>query len=189
MSGSSRPILRRWRHAGVGATCRKPISSRMHGVWSWVAAAVRAGIVRLLARQADGRAASLISATTRCRPGGARSACSGCCARPGCGRPSSDRQAAAGWELVQALREADALQLDPLARGSTSLIERMGTRRVAYLAHEYINATWRPCFHADVAARWPTPSSNGSARSAAGELHALMLADERARSPRDSTTR
>jgi predicted methyltransferase family protein len=34
----------------------------------------------------------------------------------------------------------------------TSLIERMGKLPSQYLAHEYINGAWAPCFHADVAA-------------------------------------
>ena len=53
-------------------------------------------------------------------------------------------------KLVQELRAADALQLkrSPLA---TSLIDRIGIMPAAYLAHEYMNDSFAPCFHADVA--------------------------------------
>jgi SAM-dependent methyltransferase len=121
----------------------------MHGLWSWVGDAVRAGIVRLLGDKlkpggiahvsynalpawqgALGMQRLLLEAGLRA--GG-----------------SSDRQVAAGWELVRALGEANAPHLRD---GSLvqSLTEYSKAAQVAYLAHEYMNASWRPCFHADV---------------------------------------
>lgn len=121
----------------------------LHGLWSWVGDAARAGIVRLLAQ--------------RLRPGGiayisynALPAWQGALGmqrllfelgvRTG-GR--SDRQVAAGWELVRAMVDADAHHLcdNGLVR---SLTEASRQAQVAYLAHEYMNTSWRPCFHADV---------------------------------------
>src|SRR6185436_4121064 len=70
-----------------------------------------------------------------------------------CGRriaSRSDRQAEEGLKLVQALREAEALQIVRLP-WVNALVERMGTLPTQYLAHEYINDAWQPCFHSDVA--------------------------------------
>jgi SAM-dependent methyltransferase len=121
----------------------------LHGLWSWVGDAARAGIVRLL--------------THKLRPGGiayvsynALPAWQGALgmqrvlleagARAG-GR--SDRQVAAGWELVRAMIGADAHHLRD--GGLVQFLTEYSRRApITYLAHEYMNATWRPCFHADV---------------------------------------
>ena len=63
----------------------------------------------------------------------------------------SDRQAEAGLELVWALNEAKALHLRSLPIVG-SLLEHAKHAQTAYLAHEYMNRAWRPCFHADVVA-------------------------------------
>jgi hypothetical protein len=70
-----------------------------------------------------------------------------------CGRrlgTRSDRQAEEGLKLVKELQAADALQLkrSPMAM---SLIDRISILPAAYLAHEYMNDSFAPCFHADVA--------------------------------------
>ncbi|MEJ0018316.1 MAG: class I SAM-dependent methyltransferase [Acetobacteraceae bacterium] len=122
----------------------------MHGLWSWVPPVVQAGIVRLL--------------RSKVKPGGAvhlsYNALPAWGAALGmqrtlrdCGKrlaSRSDRQAEEGLKLVQALKSADALQIvrQPWVN---SLVERMGELPVQYLAHEYINDSWAPCFHADVA--------------------------------------
>ncbi|MGD9616825.1 MAG: methyltransferase regulatory domain-containing protein [Alphaproteobacteria bacterium] len=122
----------------------------MHGVWSWVGDEVRDGVVRLLA--------------DKLRPGGifyvSYNALPAWQGALGLQRllletgvratGSSARQIAAGWEIAAALSEANAAHL----RGSPfvqSLQEYARQAQPAYLAHEYMNATWRPCFHADVA--------------------------------------
>ena len=107
-----------------------------------------------------------MSATIRCRPGAARSACSGCCASAGERLGTrSDRQAEEGLKLVQELQAADALQLkrSPLA---TSLIDRIGTLPAAYLAHEYMNDAWPRASTPMWRRRSPTPSWSGPARQA-----------------------
>ncbi len=121
----------------------------MHGLWSWVGDAARAGIVRLL--------------TDKLRPGGlayvsynALPAWQGALGMQrllleagGRAGGRSDRQVAAGWDLVRAMIDADAhhLREGGLVQSLTEYSRRAPT---AYLAHEYMNAAWRPCFHADV---------------------------------------
>jgi SAM-dependent methyltransferase len=123
----------------------------MHGLWSWVGDSVRSGIVRLFA--------------TKLRPGGvvhvsynALPAWQGAiglqrllreAGRRVAGR--SDRQVAAGLELLQALVEAKAHHLVDNSFAQ-AMIEHIRRAHPSYLAHEYMNATWRPCFHADVVA-------------------------------------
>ncbi len=123
----------------------------LHGLWSWVPAAVQSGIVRLL--------------RARIRPGGAvhvsYNALPGWAGAIGLQRLlretgrrlawRSDRQAEEGVRLARALNEAEAGQLrdQPLAQ---SLLRRFADMPISYLAHEYMNEAWAPCFHADVAA-------------------------------------
>lgn len=121
----------------------------LHGLWSWVGEPVRAGIVRL--------------AAAKLRPGGlfhlsynALPAWQGALGMQRllleAGRRSpgrSDRQIAAGFEIVQALVKAEATHLRDGAFVQ-SLLAHAERASVTYLAHEYMNDTWRPCFHADV---------------------------------------
>lgn len=123
----------------------------LHGVWSWVPPAVQAGIVRLL--------------RDKVRPGGAVHISYN--AMPAWGPAMgmqrmlreagkrlawrSDRQAEAGLDVIRELLAADAAQLarSPFVK---NLVDRLAKSPVAYLAHEYMNEQWRPCFLADVAA-------------------------------------
>ncbi len=123
----------------------------LHGLWTWVPDAVRAGIVRLL--------------RDKVRPGGAVHVSYN--ALPAWGEAigvqrllreaglrrawRSDRQAEAGLEVVQSLVAAEARQLSrsPLV---ASLLQHLDAAPTAYLAHEYMNEHWAPCFMADVAA-------------------------------------
>jgi SAM-dependent methyltransferase len=123
----------------------------LHGVWSWVPQAVQDGIVRLL--------------RDKVRPGGAVHISYN--ALPGWGQVigmqrllreagrrlawRSDRQAEEGLGVVRALLDAEAAHLvrSPVAR---SLLARLDGISTAYLAHEYMNEQWKPCFMADVAA-------------------------------------
>lgn len=122
----------------------------MHGVWSWVPEPVQRGIVRLLGARV--KPGGLVHVSYNALPSwqgglawqrlvreaGLRLA----------GR--SDHQVRAGVEVAAALREAKAHHLiGPLAAVMGEKATRMP---VAYLAHEFMNATWRPCFFADVAA-------------------------------------
>lgn len=122
----------------------------MHGVWSWVADRVRAGIVRLLAAKV--RAGGMVHVSYNAMPAhqgmlGMQRLLRETGRRLG-GR--SDQQIAAALEVVRQLADAEARQLGstPLAREMLGLLPDMP---VAYLAHEYMNTDWRPCFHGDVA--------------------------------------
>jgi len=123
----------------------------LHGVWSWVSPAVRAGIVGLLrARLRTGGIAQVsynalpawqgaIGMQRLLREAGQRS--------PG----HSDRQARAGAALLGEAMAAGALHIatSPLA---AALLKKIDDMPPAYLAHEFMNAHWSPAFHADVAA-------------------------------------
>jgi SAM-dependent methyltransferase len=122
----------------------------MHGVWSWVPPSVQDGIVRLLQRKVRPGGAVHVSYNAlpawgaalgmqrMLREGGKRLAA------------RSDQQAVEGLKLVEELHGADAYQL---VRSSwiKTLIERTKELPVVYLAHEYMNDSWAPCFHSDVA--------------------------------------
>jgi SAM-dependent methyltransferase len=122
----------------------------MHGVWSWVPEPVQAGIVRLLGRKVKPGGAVHVSYNSLPAWGGAlgmQRVLRECGLRLG---TRSDRQAEEGLKLVQELHAAGALQLTR-SPWVTSLLERMSTLPSQYLAHEYINGAWAPCFHGDVA--------------------------------------
>lgn len=122
----------------------------MHGLWSWVPPQVRAGVVRLLkARVKPGGAVHVsynalpawgaaLGMQRLLRDAGRRLA------------SRSDRQATEGLKLVQELRANGAWHLTR-SPWIASLIERLEKLPTQYLAHEYMNDAWEPCFHADVA--------------------------------------
>jgi SAM-dependent methyltransferase len=122
-----------------------------HGLWSWIPAPARDGIVRLL--RAKVRAGGLVHLSYNVLPGwqGAlgmqRLIRAGGLARNG----RSDRQAEAGIELLRALSGAGAYHLagNPFVE---KFVKGVPTMPPSYLAHEFMNANWFPCFHADVAA-------------------------------------
>jgi SAM-dependent methyltransferase len=121
----------------------------MHGLWSWVPPAVQAGIVRLLRAKVKPGGAVHVSFNALPAWGGAlgvQRVLRDSGRRLG---SRSDRQAEEGLKLVQALREADALQI-VRSPWVDALVERMGPMPVQYLAHEYMNDSWMPCFHADL---------------------------------------
>jgi SAM-dependent methyltransferase len=133
------------------ATIPEADVASLHGLWSWVADPVRDGIVRLLGNKV--RPGGIVQISYNALPAwqgglglqrliyesGRRVA----------GR--SPARATAGFAVARALIEAEAWHLrEPaLAR---SLLERAAQSSAVYLAHEYMNAVWRPCFHADVVA-------------------------------------
>ncbi|HET7881339.1 MAG TPA: class I SAM-dependent methyltransferase [Acetobacteraceae bacterium] len=122
----------------------------MHGVWSWVPKAVQAGIVRLLRAKVKPGGAVHVSYNSLPAWGsvlGMQRLVHDCGQRLAM---RSDRQAEEGLKLARELLAADALhfQRSPLA---SSLIERAAAQPSSYLAHEYMNASFAPCFHADVA--------------------------------------
>ncbi len=124
----------------------------MHGVWSWVGPAVRAGILRLLAART--RPGCLVHVSYNSLPGwqggiGLQRLIYEAGRRASSGR--SDRRAEAGAAVARELKAVGAYHLldTELAR---EIVDRTLTYPAAYLTHEYMNAHWSPAFHADVAA-------------------------------------
>ena len=122
----------------------------MHGLWTWVPPVVRAGIVRLLRDKVTPGGAVHVSFNSLPAWGsalGMQRIVRDCGRLLGTG---SDRQAAEGFRLVKDLLAADALHLkrSPFAN---SLVNRFESMPGPYLAHEYMNEGFAPCFHADVA--------------------------------------
>jgi SAM-dependent methyltransferase len=121
----------------------------LHGLWSWVGDDARAGIVRLLGSRLRPGGILYISYNALPAWGAALGMQRLLCEAGSRLATRSDRQAAAGLDIVRTLAEANARQLrDGFVR---SLIETGRHAQPAYLAHEFMNAAWRPAFHADVA--------------------------------------
>jgi SAM-dependent methyltransferase len=122
----------------------------MHGLWSWVGDAVRAGIVSLLGDKLRPGGIAYVSYNALPAWQGALGMQRLLLEAGGRAGGSSERQVAAGWELVRALAEANAPHLRDGGLVQ-SLTEHSQQAQIAYLAHEYMNVAWRPCFYADVA--------------------------------------
>jgi len=122
----------------------------MHGLWSWVADPVRDGIITLLGSKV--RPGGVVQVSYNSLPGWQSALGLQRVMREAGQRLAtrSDLQATKGAEIVTALADAKAAHLQGgfLKR----LLEHFGPRDSSYLAHEYMTATWRPCFHADVVA-------------------------------------
>lgn len=120
----------------------------IHGVWSWVPAPVRAGILRLLAARLV--AGGIVHLSYNVLPGlqGAL-ALQRVMLEVGRTIPArSDAQALAGLAAVRDLHAAEAANLTlPVVE---RLLKSFDTLPAEYLAHEYMNAVWQPFFHADV---------------------------------------
>jgi SAM-dependent methyltransferase len=121
----------------------------MHGLWSWVSDAARAGIVRLLNSKV--RPGGIVQLSYNAQPGWQGAIGMQRLVREAGRRLASrsDLQAAAGVEIVRALAQANAHHLRDNAFVK-ALLDHADRAQIAYLAHEYMLATWRPCFHADV---------------------------------------
>ncbi len=124
----------------------------LHGVWSWVPPAVQQGIVRLLAAKVAPGGVVHVSYNSLPGWGSAlgmqrllREVGQHAAAR-------SDRQVEEGVRFLRDLHDTQATHLvrSPLV---VSLLERFAGMPLPYLAHEYMNAHWAPCFMGDVAAR------------------------------------
>ncbi len=124
----------------------------LHGVWTWVDEPVRAGIVRLLdAKLVPGGLAhvsynvlpawrGMLGMQRLMRESGQRLA------------QRSDRQAKRGFEIVSRLAKAEGAESFIDAAGRP-LFDHLENLPPSYLAHEFMNANWMPCYHIDVAAR------------------------------------
>jgi SAM-dependent methyltransferase len=123
----------------------------LHGVWSWVPPSVQAGIVRLLRDKVQ--PGGLVHVSYNALPGWGGALGMQRVLR-GVGRQlaaRSDRQAEEGLRFIRELAATDALQLrrSPVVQ---TLVERLPDLPGMYLAHEYMNSAWAPCFVTDVAA-------------------------------------
>ncbi len=122
----------------------------MHGLWSWVAPPVRAGIVRLLAAKV--RAGGVVHLSYNSLPGwqGVLALQKIMALGGGDRSAPAERRVRQGVALARQLAAAGAMHLKdtPFVR---QVIEKMGDMPFEYLAHEYLNEGWNPCFHADVA--------------------------------------
>jgi SAM-dependent methyltransferase len=122
-----------------------------HGVWTWVDAPVQDGIIRLLNAKLKPGGAFQLSYNTLTgwqtalgmqrlvREAGIRSA------------TRSDAQAEAGFKIARALAQAGTVSYG--AGFGKTMLESMADLPAAYVAHEFMNAHWRPVMQADVAAR------------------------------------
>jgi SAM-dependent methyltransferase len=121
-----------------------------HGVWSWVAPAVREGIVRLLRLKL--RAGGVFHVSYNALPGWQNMLAMQRVVREAGARLAerSDRQALAGFGVMRELATAEASALRGDARLANWLTDQ-ATYSSTYLAHEFMNAHWSPCWHADVA--------------------------------------
>jgi SAM-dependent methyltransferase len=123
----------------------------MHGIWSWIPAPAKAGIVRLLGKKVAPGGLVHVSYNTAAgwidmmpparliREAGHRTV----------GR--SNVKAQAGLRLIQDLLKAEAHVLHNRP-GVTSRMKMLERANLNYLAHEFMNEEWAPCYFADVAA-------------------------------------
>jgi SAM-dependent methyltransferase len=134
----------------VGEVPQADVAS-LHGLWSWVPDAVRAGIVRLLAAKV--RPGGIVQISYNALPAWQSALGMQRMLREAGERVAarSDRQVVAGLELVASLADAKAHHLHGLPFVA-ALLEHARHCQTAYLAHEYMCDAWRPCFHADVVA-------------------------------------
>ncbi|MGQ9372103.1 class I SAM-dependent methyltransferase, partial [Azospirillum sp. A39] len=123
----------------------------LHGVYSWIGTA-DAGHLRAILR-AGLAVGGLAYVSYNCQPGWAAAAplrrLFAEHARRGAG--SAGERAAAAVAFARTLADADAgyFAANP---GLRARLETIAGQDPRYLAHEYLNAAWRPLFHADVAA-------------------------------------
>lgn len=122
----------------------------LHGVWTWVPPVVQAGIVRLLLARL--RPGGVVHVSYNALPGWAGAIGLQRVLRESGRRLAwrSDRQAEAGAKFVRALNDAEAAHLrhQPMTQ---AMLRKLDDLPKAYLAHEYMNDAWAPCFHADLA--------------------------------------
>jgi len=124
----------------------------LHGVWTWVTDDVRRGIVRLL--RAKVRTGGIVHVSYNALPAW-QSALGMQRVLVEAGRrlaTRSDRQGHAGLQFVQSLLSAEAGQVksSPFVVGLLEGLKQATAPE--YLAHEYMNEGWKPCFHMDVVA-------------------------------------
>jgi SAM-dependent methyltransferase len=120
----------------------------MHGVWSWVPPATRSGIVRLLARKV--LPGGLVHVSYNNLPGWQSRLGAARVIREVGARVSgrSDQQAQEGFRVLKELSDAKA---HFTGTSVANLIASLSQTSPSYLAHEFMNRQWSPCFAMDVA--------------------------------------
>ncbi|MDD2877815.1 MAG: class I SAM-dependent methyltransferase [Acidiphilium sp.] len=133
----------------TGADLPEFDAASLHGLWTWVGEPVRAGVLRLLGDKLKPGGLchvsynvlpvwrGMIGLQRLMREAGSRLAF------------RADLQAERGFAVVRRLAEAGGAAIDPMA---LRIIEQCVNKPAAYLAHEFMNRAWAPCFHQDVAA-------------------------------------
>ena len=160
-SSSWKPIFRHWprtrrrpRYPG-----RRLVS--LHGVWSWVPPRCRTGIVRLLRDKVE--PGGIVHVSYNALPAWGPALGLQRLLREGGQRlhaGRSDEQAVEGrsWRRTERRRRLSAARSHWLKY----VIERSEQLPAQYLAHEYMNEAWAPCFHADVAKAMAGAKLDGS---------------------------
>ena len=120
----------------------------MHGLWTWIPPSAQSGIVRLLAQKV--RAGGLVHVSYNALPGWQdRIGAARVIREAGlrfAGR--SDQQAREGLRVMGDLITAEALYGKPVS----ILVKSLAAASPHYLAHEFMNMHWAPCFITDLAA-------------------------------------
>ena len=150
----------------------------LHGLWTWVSAEVRAGIVRLLAEKVAPGAPVHISYNAMPAWQGALGMQRLVFEAGRRGAIRSDHQAVAGLAVAREALAAGAPYL-----GDSSLVRellgRTDTLSPQYLSHEYMNVHWRPAFHADLCRELADAKLDWVSSAAPLEnFPQLMLSDE-----------
>jgi SAM-dependent methyltransferase len=122
----------------------------LHGVYSWISAENRQAIVGLLEHCV--KPGGLVYVSYNAMPGWMmglplqRLMLEFARLNPG----RSDRVAESALAFVGAMQQAGARAI-PDKEIVARLEREIGAGKIAYLAHEYLNANWQPLYHADVA--------------------------------------
>ena len=120
----------------------------VHGVWSWVADAVRDGLLRLIRRRLKPGGLALV--TYNALPGAAQSLGLSRLVRGCLDAADGETGLAQAGDLVRRLVETEAVHL-PNSAWRQMLMGQYANVRPGYLLHEFSTAHWRPSFQADVA--------------------------------------
>jgi SAM-dependent methyltransferase len=146
----------------------------MHGLWSWIPPAAKDGTVRLLARKV--RAGGLVHVSYNALPGWQDRIGAARVIREAGQRLAgrSDQQVREGLRVLNDLIAAEA----PYATRATDLAKTLELASPYYLAHEFMNKYWAPCFITDVAAAFSEAKLEWVAASNLAEnFPELMMTD------------
>ena len=120
----------------------------LHGIWTWIAREHQLEIVSILSRFV--RPGGVVAVTYNAQPGWSRQMplqrllFDYAATREG----RSDVLVNEALDFAQAMQDAGALSVDA---DFMRVIQAKRQRSSTYLAHEYLNASWQPVYHADLA--------------------------------------